>query len=109
VTRLNTLAAHAVKAIEQHIRETGVTACVTGAGSMFRVHMKAKPPRNYREAYLHAEEKRRLTLLLDHLFDAGCMLINSGSFALSTPMTESEVETLVAAIRSSFARIAAEA
>jgi glutamate-1-semialdehyde 2,1-aminomutase len=82
---------------------------VTGAGAMFRVHMKAQPPMNYREAYLNAEEKRRLALLLDHLFDAGCMLINSGSSTLSTPMTDSEVDTLIAAMRSGFDRIAAEA
>lgn len=106
VKRLNAMADRAVQGIEQAIRDTGITACVTGAGSMFRVHMKAHPPRDYREAYQNADEKRRLTMLLSHLFDAGCMLINTGSWTLSTPMTEAEVDTLVAAMRSGFERIA---
>jgi len=106
VTRLNALTERAMHGIEQAIAETGVAACVTGTGSMFRVHMKAQPPRNYREAYLNADEKRQLTTLLDHLFDAGCLLINTCSATLSTPMTEAEVDTLIAAMRGGFNRIA---
>lgn len=108
VADLNALAKRAIHGINQAIRDTGVTACVTGAGSMFRVHMKAQPPQNYREAYLNADEKRNLTLLLDHLFSAGCMLINTASATLSTPMTESEIDSLLAAIRSAFERIASD-
>jgi glutamate-1-semialdehyde 2,1-aminomutase len=102
VSRLNGLAARAVAGIEAAIAETGATACVTGTGSMFRVHMKATPPRNYREAYLDAGEKQRLAALLDHLFDAGFVMINTCSAVLSTPMTEAEIDALVAAMRSGF-------
>ncbi|MGV6814155.1 MAG: aspartate aminotransferase family protein, partial [Phycisphaerales bacterium] len=56
VDRLNALAKRAMDGINDAIRETGVTACVTGGGAMFRVHMKANPPHNFREAYLTPEE-----------------------------------------------------
>lgn len=105
VTRLTALGQRAVDGIERAIGETGIAACVTGGGSMFRVHMKSTPPRNYRDAYLDVHERRKLTMLLEHLFANGCMLINTGSFTLSTAMTEAEVDRLVDAMRGAFEQL----
>jgi len=102
VARLNALAKRAIKGIEHAIHETGVTACVSGGGSMFRVHMKEQPPRNFREAFLTPEENQKLQTLLDHLFDAGFLMINTCSAALSTPMTENEIDALVDAMHTGF-------
>jgi glutamate-1-semialdehyde 2,1-aminomutase len=107
VERLNGLAARAMRGIEAAIERTGAVACVTGTGSMFRVHMKARPPRNYREAYLEPDEKRRLAIMLDHLFDAGFVMINTCSATLSTPMTEVEIDALVDAIAGGLEKIEA--
>lgn len=98
VARLNALAQRAMRGIEEAIARTGATACVVGAGSMFRLHMKATPPRNHREAYPTPEETARLKSLLEHLFHAGFLMINTCSATLSTPMTEVEIDALVAAI-----------
>jgi len=106
VARLNALADRAKAGIERAIRASGVAASIAGAGSMFRLHMKPKAPRNYRDAYPTPEETRRLNAFIDHLFDEGCMIIGTGSSALSTPMTEAEVDTLIAAFESGFAKIA---
>jgi glutamate-1-semialdehyde 2,1-aminomutase len=106
VDRLNALARTAVARIEEVIRQTGARASVTGTGSMFRVHLKPAPPRNYREAYLAPEENKRLKALLSHMFDEGVILINTCSVALSTPMTEREIDVLVAAFRSGFQKLA---
>lgn len=108
VDRLNEMTRVAMRRTEEAIRETGVVASVTGTGSMFRIHFKPKPPRNYREAYLSADENKRLKMFLDHMFEAGFILINSGSVAMSTPMTTTEVDALIDALRSGFARIAAK-
>lgn len=102
VSRLNALAERAMEGIRQAIADTSAPACVTGTGSMFRVHMKDQPPRNFREAYLSAEENHRLKALLEHMFDEGFMLINTCSATLSTPMTETEIDALIAAFRSGF-------
>jgi glutamate-1-semialdehyde 2,1-aminomutase len=107
VERLNALTERAMRGIEDAIRQTGVSACVTGAGSMFRVHMNKQAPRNYRDAFTGPEEKRRLTLLLDHMFDEGFVLINTCSATLSTPMTEVEVDALVNAFADGFKKIEA--
>ncbi len=105
VARLNALTQRAMCGIEHAIHETGVTACVTGGGSMFRVHMKEEAPKDFREAFLAPEENRKLTMLLDHLFDTGFLMINTCSAALSTPMTETEIDALVSAIKAGFQKL----
>ena len=107
VTRLNGLAQRAKTGIDEAIRDTGATACVTGGGTMFRVHMKAQPPHNYREAFLSPEENSRLKSLLDHMFNEGIVLINTCTATLSTPMTENEIDTLVSAYRRGFKKMVA--
>ena len=94
VERLNLLADRARACIAEAIRVADVPACVTGAGSMFRLHMKPSVPRNYREAYVSAEETRLTKALIDHCFDNGLIMINTCSGTLSTPMTEKEIDTL---------------
>jgi glutamate-1-semialdehyde 2,1-aminomutase len=106
VKRLRELDQRAMKGIEEAAARTGARACVTGGSAVFRVHMKERPPRNFREAYLSPEEAARLRTLLDHLFDAGFIMINTCSATLSTPMTEVEIDALVAAIGEGFEKIA---
>jgi glutamate-1-semialdehyde 2,1-aminomutase len=94
VERLNALGALARQRIAEAIRIADVPASVTGAGSMFRVHMKPEAPSDYRTAFQTPEEARRLKLLLEHLVANGILLINSGAGTLSTPMTETEIDRL---------------
>ena len=107
VARLNALGDRARHGIAEAIARTGACASVTGGGSMFRVHMKAQLPANYREAYATPEENRRLKLMLEHLFAEGFLMVGTCTGMLSTPMTESEVDALVEAMESGFRRIAA--
>ena len=106
---VNGLAARAKKGIEKAIQTTGVCACVTGAGSLFRVHLKDAPPSNYREAFIHPEGNRQLTVLLDHLYDEGFVMINTCSATISTVMGEAEIDLLVAAMESGFEKVMASA
>jgi glutamate-1-semialdehyde 2,1-aminomutase len=105
VARLNALGTQVRHEIEQLIRELGLPACVTGAGSMFRIHFKPVPPRRYREAFASPAETRLLKALLEHLFSNGIALINSGTGALSSPMAAREVTLLLGALRSAFGRL----
>lgn len=106
VTRLNALTERARKGIEQAARDTGARACVTGFGSILRVHMKERAPRNFREAFLTPEEGARLKTMLDHLFESGFVMINTCTAMMSTPMTEVEIDALVEGCEGGFRRIA---
>ena len=105
VERLNALALRAVHGIEEAIAETGAKACVTGAGSMFRIHMKERPPQNFREAFLTPKESEKLKALLDYLFDEGFLMINTCSAALSTAMCETEIDALVSTVKAGFQKL----
>ena len=105
VAYVNSLASRAVDGIERAIEDSGVTACVTGGGSILRVHMKATPPSNHREAFVTPDESGRLNVLLDHLFDSGFMMINTCSAAMSTTMGTDEIDALIGAMAEGFKKI----
>ncbi|MGB0953415.1 MAG: aspartate aminotransferase family protein [Planctomycetota bacterium] len=105
VDRLNGLTERTMKGLEAAIARTGVKACVTGGGSMFRVHFKEQVPRNYRETYASAEENRLINLQLDHMFESGFMMINTCAGTLSTPMGEPEVDAFVDAMEAGFRKL----
>ena len=106
VDHVNALAQRAKGGIEEAIARTGAPACVSGGGSMFRIHMKTHLPTNYREAFTSSEESRRLTGMLDHLFDDGFLLINTCSFTTSTVMGTTEVDALVDSVERGLRRLA---
>ena len=105
VANLNRLGDKARTSILEAIRVADVPACVTGGGSMFRVHMKAEIPTTYRAAYMTPKESKIIQVLLDHLFDNGIIMINTCSGALSTAMTEKEIEILTDTLLTGFRKI----
>jgi glutamate-1-semialdehyde 2,1-aminomutase len=106
VARLNGLARRAMEGLEAAIARTGIRACVTGGGSMFRVHFKERVPRNYRETYATPEENRMVIAQNDHMFESGFMMINTCAAALSTAMGEAEIDAFVAAMEAGFRKLA---
>ncbi|MEY2715141.1 MAG: hypothetical protein RIT24_1484 [Planctomycetota bacterium] len=107
VARLNALGDRVRHGIAEAIQRTKAPASVTGGGSMFRVHMKGSVPANYREAYTTPEENKRLKMMLEHLFAEGFLMVGTCTGMLSTPMTESEIDALVAAFESGFKKMTA--
>jgi hypothetical protein len=105
VARLNALGDRARDGIAQAIHRTNACASVTGGGSMFRLHMKATVPANYREAYTNVDENRRLKMMLEHLFHEGFLMVGTCTGMLSTPMNESDIDALVGAIETGLKKI----
>ncbi|MFT5300956.1 MAG: glutamate-1-semialdehyde 2,1-aminomutase [Mariniblastus sp.] len=102
VESLNRLGEYARTRITEAIHSGGVAACVTGAGSMFRVHLKPEPPTEYRSAYQSPEEAKQIAFLVNFLYDRGFMMINTCSAALSTVLGESEVDQMVEVLHDGF-------
>ncbi|MCP4416875.1 MAG: aspartate aminotransferase family protein [Chloroflexi bacterium] len=105
VTKLNRLADSLRANILEAIWIADIPACVTGGGSMFRVHMKTAVPTTYRTAYMTAKESKLIKALLNHLFDNGIIMINTCSGTLSTAMTEKEIEILTETLLAGFRKI----
>jgi len=108
VDKLNALGDLARARISEAIEKVGIKACVTGAGSMLRVHFKEAAPSNYRQAYTSADEAKAIKLILDYMFDHGIMMINTCSAMFSTAMTEKEILTLAETLEAGFKHILAE-
>jgi glutamate-1-semialdehyde 2,1-aminomutase len=97
VTRLNELGTYARTQLGEAISITGAPASVSGAGSMYRVHMKEELPWDYRSSFPTQAEKKALTTFVNHLSDAGFLMIYSGAFTLSTPMGRADIDRLAEA------------
>jgi len=95
IESLNALTTIAVKQIKEAIKLADVPISITGAGSMFRIHLKEKAPITYREAYQPKEETTLINELLDFmLFKENIMMINTLSCMFSTVLTQKEVDRL---------------
>jgi glutamate-1-semialdehyde 2,1-aminomutase len=105
IARVNSLADRARQEITAAIKAADVPACVTGAGSIFRIHMKPEPPRDHRSSFLNPDESRLLKALLDYFFAHGIMLINTCSGTISTPMTGREIDALAEVAQGGFQRV----
>ena len=105
VHRLNRLGRMARLRIDEAIAEAEVPACVTGAGSLFRIHLRKEAPKNYRSSFPTALEKEAITLFVNGLYDCGIILIHTGTGTLSTPMGAAEIERLGEAVLASFREV----
>jgi glutamate-1-semialdehyde 2,1-aminomutase len=94
---LNELGTYARTQLGEAISITGAPASVSGAGSMYRVHMKEELPWDYRSSFPTQAEKKALTTFVNHLSDAGFLMIYSGAFTLSTPMGRADIDRLAEA------------
>jgi glutamate-1-semialdehyde 2,1-aminomutase len=105
VETLNQLGHYAREQVANAIRASGFPASVTGAGSMFRVHFNPAAPSAYRSAYQDAKQVKQMSFLVDYLYDHGFMMINTCSAALSTVLTHSDVDQMVATLEAGLAEL----
>ncbi|SJM30291.1 aspartate aminotransferase family protein [Mesorhizobium delmotii] len=105
VDRLNALGDRARSLIGEAIRTADVPACVTGRGSMFRIHLSAEGPENYRQAYLSPDRAALLSKFVGHLFEGGLLVVETGTGFLSTAMSEQDVDDMAALVLDALRKI----
>lgn len=94
VDRLNSKAEALRGKVNASFAAAGVPARLLGSGSLFRLHLTTKPVTDYRSAYADAAlSKVYAKIQLDMLTD-GVLLTPNCSGALSTPMTDVEVNVV---------------
>ncbi|MBH70103.1 MAG: aspartate aminotransferase family protein [Flavobacteriales bacterium] len=103
VKKINSLADIAKKQIKEAINVADIPACVTGLGSMFRIHLQNSPPTNARETYQDNNTKEIINDLLDYLFlNENIIMINTCTCMLSTSLTQKEIDRLSQALLNGF-------
>ena len=89
--------------LKEAINVADIPACVTGLGSMFRIHLKNSPPTNARETYQDNNTKEIINDLLDYLFlNENIIMINTCTCMLSTSLTQKEIDRLSQALLNGF-------
>lgn len=89
-------------AFERH----GLSGRCVGLGSLFKIHFTGNDIVDYRSVYPSAAARRKLNLLHLGLLDRGVLSASYGLFALSTPMTDADASTILAAIDDTLRQIA---
>ena len=103
ILKLNALTETAIYQIEESIKIADVPISITGAGSMFRLHLQEKKPTCYREAYHTDEKKSIIKELLDYLFlEEQIIMINTCACMFATSMAQKEVDRLSEALLNGF-------
>jgi glutamate-1-semialdehyde 2,1-aminomutase len=103
VLNLNNLTKIAIKQVEEVISLAGIPACVTGDGSMFRVHFNNTKPTTYRESYQEKEVKIIINKLLDYLFlKEDIIMINTCACMFSTTLNQQHVDKLSESLLNGF-------
>ena len=106
VNRLNSMAETARGQLREAARVAGIPARVNGSGSLFRIHLGLnEEPRSYRQILPCKIRGAWLRKMLDLAYDAGIMMINTGTGALSTPMTRLEIDRLSESFLKAFREI----
>jgi glutamate-1-semialdehyde 2,1-aminomutase len=93
--RLDKLGERTRNGLEQALKHAGVPGQICGLGSLFRLHLTAEPITDYRSGYADAAKLAALSVVHKHLLDNGVLITPQLSGALSTPMTEQEVDRLI--------------
>ena len=95
VLKLNAFTMKARKQMEEVIKIADVPACITGAGSMFKIHLQEHAPNRYRDAYQDKNTKAIIEELLDYLFlEKDIIMINTLACMFSTTLTQENVDCL---------------
>ncbi|HMM42127.1 MAG TPA: hypothetical protein PKA95_09520, partial [Thermomicrobiales bacterium] len=102
--RLAALGAQLREALAEALDGVRIHGQVTGAGSLFQIHLHDRPIRDYRGSVPTAEERDRVARLHRGLMAHGVITAPSLMGCLSTPMGEAEVNAFVDAFVHAAAR-----
>lgn len=107
--RLDTIGEAVRSGIDDAFRAHGVPGGTVGLGSLLKIHFTDRPVRDYRSAYPTEQETQRQTAFHRALLNRGVLAAGYGLMALSTPMTDADVDAIVAAASDALAEVAAMA
>jgi glutamate-1-semialdehyde 2,1-aminomutase len=107
--RLDAIGAAVRSGIDQAFRHAGVPGGTVGLGSLLKVHFTDRPIRDYRSAYPAEQEVRRQAIFNRGLLNRGVLAAGYGLMALSTPMTDADIDIIVAAASEALAEVASSA
>lgn len=99
--RLDAMGEAVRSGINEAFRRQNIPGGAVGLGSLLKIHFTDKAVRDYRSAYMGEAESRRLAAFNLNLLNHGVLAASYGLMALSTPMTDADVQEIVSAVSNS--------
>ncbi len=97
IDRINKLGERFRQGFADVFKRAGIKAQVTGLGSLNQIHWQEKPIRTAGDSYMGRMAAGELTQLFHlEMMNRGIFSASRGMYALSTPMTENEIERAIA-------------
>ena len=106
-TRLDAMGERMRHGIDEAFHRHGMPGGSTGMGSLLKIHFADRLVRDYRSAHMTAAESARQSAFVRALLNAGVLVAPNGLMALSTPMTDADIDTVVEAVDIALAASAA--
>lgn len=103
--RLNEMGEQGRNEFDEAFKRAGVTAQVSGQGSLMRLHLTDRPMNSYQSVYPKREEADRMLALHHHLLNAGIYIAPYGLLCLSTVNTWDDVQHLIDTVIEGLAKI----
>lgn len=94
-SHLETLGRQLRQGFTSAIEEARVPFSITGAASLFRIHVSRTPPREFRELQSNPAAARVLRELSRHFASHGVLLPNAAAACLSIPMTVADIKLII--------------
>jgi len=107
--RLDMIGAAVRAGINEAFRRHGVPGSTVGLGSLLKIHFADHPIRDYRSAYMTEQEVLRQAIFNRGLLNRGVLAAGYGLMALSTPMTDADIDTVIAAASDALQEVSASA
>src|SRR3954470_13410268 len=105
--RLDAMGEAVRSGIDAAFKRYGVPGATVGMGSLLKIHFAERPIRDYRSAYPTEEEARRQAIFSHGLLNRGVLAAGYGLMALSTPMTDADVDAIIAVASGALGEVAA--
>jgi glutamate-1-semialdehyde 2,1-aminomutase len=105
--RLDAIGEAVRSGIDEAFRRTGVPGRTVGLGSLLKIHFADRPIRDYRSAYMTEQEAQRQAVFNRGLLNRGVLAAGYGLMALSMPMSDADVDAIIAAASEALAEVAA--
>lgn len=105
LARLNSIGDYVREGISETLARLNKGGCVTGYGSLLRLHFTDRKIRDYRSTYLLPQEAARASQFMSELLQRGVLIAPNGLMALSTPMSVDRADEILNAFRESLARV----
>ena len=107
--RLDRIGERVRTGIDAAFARCGLPGGTVGLGSLLKVHFADRPIRDYRSAYPSEQEARRQAIFNLGLLNRGVLAAGYGLMALSTPMTDEDIDLIIAAASAALAEVASSA